>query len=117
MSDMRAEWTRIRNEIDTDAIDSKDSQAAVVELSDRYRALSPNERRVVDSVLCDWMLSDDERLRFDALALISEHLILSALPRLRTLSDRLSRESGPGPKYERAKVGRIIARLSEFSLG
>lgn len=103
----------MRDQLDADASEAKDSQSAVIELSRRYGNLSPDEKVEVDNLLAEWVLSDDGRLRFDALALIRDHSIRSSLPSLRTLQDRLERATEPSAPYEWAKVNRLIGHLVE----
>ena len=91
----------------------KASQAAVLELSASYAELGDADRRVVDELLAEWALSDDEATRFDALALIDEHEIATALPALQLLLVRLREATDPGAPYECAKVRRIVARLTK----
>lgn len=112
MSDVRTEWERLRDRVDVEARGMKDSQSTLDELSARYRSLARSDRGVIDELLAEWVLSDDENLRFDALALISEHKIASALPALRSLATRLEQASVPGAPYEWAKVNRTIGQLS-----
>lgn len=114
---IRSEWSALRDRLDTEARGAKMSQAAVVELSHRYASLDAESRGVVDEMLSEWVLSDDENLRFDALALVSDHRIVRALPPLRQLQVRLQDAKDPGAPYEQAKVQRIIARLENRTPG
>lgn len=100
--------------LDTDraAQDRKDSHSAVLVLEDLYGALSDEERRVADQVIIEWALSDDNRKRFDALALINRFHISSALPALRVLSAQFEEAVGPSAPYDWAKVNRLIGRLT-----
>lgn len=109
--DVRAMWARFRDEVDGIAQASKQSHAAVLELSRRYRLLDPQERAVVDELLAEWVESEDETMRFDALALVDAHGIRSAVPALRRLAARLEESTAPGAPYEWAKVNRVIALL------
>ena len=108
---IRSEWTALRDRLDAEAIAMKESQAVVIELSRRYAALDADAREVVDELLSEWVLSDDEKHRFDALALVSDHRVLSALPALRELLVRLDGSTTPGAPYEQAKIRRILACL------
>jgi hypothetical protein len=86
----------------------KASSEALLELYQRYAELSPSDRAEVDQLLAESLLSEDANVRFDALALIAEFHIASALPELRVLAKRLPRSKSPGAPYELAKVQRII---------
>jgi hypothetical protein len=90
---------------------AKQSHVALFDMFDRYRALSADERRVVDELLAELAISLDENIRFDALALIGEFRIAAALPALRALAARLEEETFPGAPYEWAKVNRMIGEI------
>jgi uncharacterized protein HemX len=111
-SDARTRWASLRPQLDAAASGTKESQSVVLELSKRYAALAGDERGTVDELLAEWVLSDDPNLRFDAMALISDHNIRSALPWLRLLAERLEDASGSSAPYEWTKVNRLIAKLT-----
>ena len=90
----------------------KASQAALFELSRYYLSLTPAGKDAINDLLAEWVVSDDESKRFDALALIDEHRISSALPALHRLGEELDKSTDPGAPYERAKVDRIVAGLA-----
>ena len=48
-------------------------EGAIVELSEAYRRLDEAEQDEVNDVVIEWVLSDDESLRYDALFLVSEY--------------------------------------------
>lgn len=108
---IRSEWTALSERLDAEARAMKEAQAAVIELSQRYALLDGEARPVVDELLSEWALSDDENQRFKALALVSDHRIVSALPALRELLVKLQDSPTPGAPYEQAKIRRIMARL------
>ena len=108
-ADVRAAWLSRCAAISHDAIARKQSQDALVEFERHYQLLTPDERAIVDRLLAEQVQSDDENVRFDALALVNKFKIRSADPALRRLADRLTREHHPGAPYERAKVNGILA--------
>jgi hypothetical protein len=110
-ADVRAGWLQMRDEVSARAIEGKQSQEAVLAMADRYRSLSEKERSVVDQLLAEQLMSEDETVRFDAIALIRQFEITSALPALRRLADWLESQHWPGAPYEWAKVDRLIGRL------
>jgi hypothetical protein len=112
-ADVRSAWLQMRDEVSAMAVANKQSQEAVLAMAERYRSLSEDERAVVDRLLSDQLASEDETVRFDALALIREFRITTALPALRVLADRLETQHSPGAPYEWAKVNRLIALLVE----
>lgn len=108
----RRRWEERRDELDRRARAAKLSQAAVVELSREYGRLAPSERAEVDAVLRAWLLSEDETRRFDAVAVVDDNQVCSAMPALRELAGRLERSDAPGAVYEWAKVNRVLGRLA-----
>lgn len=76
-----------------------------------YSQIGGDERKAADRVLADWALSDDAALRFDALDLIREFSIVTAVPALRELAQRLRRSTVPGATDEMALVNRVAADL------
>jgi len=68
---------------------------------------------MADQVLAEWVLAEDEKVRFDALALIADFKIGSAVPALRTLARRLAWSPAPGAPYELKKVDRILGVLAQ----
>ena len=82
-----------------------------------YQRFDIEERTMANQVLAEWILSDDEDLRFDALSLINDFKIVSAIPALRELATRLESTNTPGAPFERMKVQRIIRNLAEGGEG
>jgi len=66
---------------------------------------------MADLVLTEWVQSEDENVRFDALALIDGFRIAKAMPALRALAGRLASSDAPGAPYELQKVDRILRGL------
>lgn len=108
----RPDFERLWAQYDSEAQAAKFSHEAVLRLTALYRQLDEEDRRVVDDVLANWVVEGDERQRFDALALIHEFAIQTALPALRRELVRLKHATGPSVPFDRAKVERIIAHLS-----
>ena len=108
----RQRWVELREQLDRRARAAKSSQAAVVELSGEYARLDVADRVEVDVVLRSWLLSDDEGERFDAVAVVDDNVVCSAIPALRELMDRLESSDSPGAVYEWAKVNRVLGRLT-----
>ncbi len=94
----------------------KESQQALLWLSAAYRELAALEKACIDAEIADWLHSDDPRLRFDAIALVVEHRIISALPALESLRGRLEAATDPGAPSERAKVERAMQQLADTYL-
>jgi hypothetical protein len=110
--ELRAAWVLMRNEADALGVASKDSQGVLGALFGHYRRLTQGERSVIDRLLAEQLRSDDEGLRFDAMALIREFRIVSALDDLCALALRLETAHGPGGPYKWAEADRLIGQLS-----
>jgi hypothetical protein len=82
-----------------------------------YEKLNTEERMMANEVLVEWALLDDERVRFDALALIDDFKISSAVPALIALADRLASSSAVGAPFELHKVDRILRDLGHMHRG
>ena len=67
---------------------------------------------MADQMLAEWALSEDENIRFDALALIDEFKIVSVTPALQKLASRLASSKAPGAAHEMSKIKRIESGLS-----
>lgn len=112
MTDLsRRDFEDLWERLDAEAQAAKFSHEAVLRLADYYRHLDDDDRRVVNETLASWVLEGDERRRFDALALIDEFRIRSALPALEADLARLTGAVGPSVPTDRAKLERIIADL------
>jgi hypothetical protein len=107
------QWRSLREELGRSFAQGKNSLRAVFELSGVYGRLDEAERDAVNDVLIEWLLSEDDTLRHDALFLVNEHQIGQAAPALRALQDRLETDpSGPRAAYEWAKVKSLLGRLT-----
>ena len=95
----------------TEAISQKDPYIELERLRDLYGKFNTGERRMADQVLGEWALSEDEGVRFDALALIDDLKIDTAVPALHELAARLASSMPPSAAFELKKIHRIIAAL------
>lgn len=109
---VRRSWVENQLQASGQALANKQSQEALPEMYARYRALTPVERIVVDELLAEQLGSREENVRFDALAIVREFTISSALPALRVLADWLENQDSVGAPYEWAKVNRLIGFLT-----
>jgi hypothetical protein len=114
---VRRLWHERRAAAERTRTAAKQSQAVLFDLYETYRALPDDERYIVNRLLADELASGDEAARFDALAVIDEFQIASALPALRKLAAWLEQRPEPGAPYERAQVLRIIRRLDPSASG
>lgn len=109
--EVRREWEAFWAEVDQTYRDASDTQGALLALFDRYKNLNPDEREAVDGLLAEKLASPDEKVRFDALALVGEFHIRSTEPQLRSLAARLEADMNPGAPFELAKVRRILRQI------
>jgi hypothetical protein len=114
LEDVRLNMEKYRELADEESRFLKDPHLTLDRMSSRYRAFNSEDRSLADIVIAEWVLSNDQRIRFDALVLIDEFKISTAAAALRTLASRLSLSDAPGAPYELKKVFRI---LGEFSGG
>jgi cysteinyl-tRNA synthetase len=110
--EFRLQMESYRREVDEEAMSLKDSYLALDRLHSLYQKFDAEERTMADQVLTEWVLSEDEKTRFDALALIDDFKIASAISALEKLAERLATSSAPGAPYELQKVRRIVGSLS-----
>lgn len=106
---MEAYWKAVDEESRT----LKDSHFAVEKMQSFYRSLGIDDREMANKVLSEWLLSPDEALRFDALALVDDFRIVLAIPTLTRLAKQLASSSTPGAPFELQKVKQIADSLAE----
>jgi hypothetical protein len=111
LDEFREEMDAYRRAVDEEAKSLKNSQLALERLRQLYQRFDAKKRAMADHVLAEWVLSDDESKRFDALSLINEFKITKATPALRSLADRLSENRAVSVPYELWKVYGILRRL------
>lgn len=111
MSDTRERWETLFERLYAEAQAAKSAHDVVLQMEDAYSVLGEDERRSVDALLSEWMLSDEERKRFIAVALTRQHRIMSVLPAAETLVRRLAGAKTPSAPFEREKVERLINEL------
>jgi hypothetical protein len=100
-------WARLNSEAER----IKLPEQSLAQLIGFYRGLDEEDRRVVDDVLTSWVLEGDPSQRFDALAIIEDFDIQSALPALRADLARLKRKKGPLVPDDIEQLEQIIAHL------
>lgn len=115
LDELRIQMFTYRESIDEEAMSLKDSYLVLDRLHSLYERFDAKQRLMADQVLAEWVLSDDEKVRFDALALIDDFHIETAISALRKLACRLASSNMPGAPYEQQKVNQIIQDLSDRS--
>lgn len=111
LDEFRSRMLYFRHIADEEGNAYKNSQIALDKLCSIYVGFNDDERRMAQRVILEWVLSDDEGVRFDALALINEFRIVASVPILRILEERLNSSVAPSAPYELKKIQRIISKL------
>lgn len=111
LDEFRLKMESYRRSVDSEARVLKEPEAALERLRSLYGKFDGVERQMADQVLADWVLSGDEGLRFDGLALINDFNVRTAIPALRELAKRLTSNAAPGAVYELKKIERVLVRL------
>jgi uncharacterized protein HemX len=115
LNEFRQQMDSYRSSAEEEGRSLKDNYLTLERLHELYHRFDQNEQFMADQVIAQWALSDDEKLRFDALALIDDFRIGSAATTLQTLANRLSSSSAPGAPFERQKVERLLVKLAAMS--
>lgn len=111
LDEFRLQMRSYRKAADAEAASLKDSYLALDRLHALYEKFDAQERAIADKVLAEWVLSEDENLRFDALALVDDFGVKEAIPALQDLAGLLASRREPGAPHELQKVRRIVADL------
>jgi hypothetical protein len=90
----------------------KDPQYALERLFEVWANSSESQRKRFDEALATWVSSDDALERFDAEAIIGRFCRTALAPNLLALRERLNDSLDPGAPYEKAKIDRLLEKLS-----
>ncbi len=112
LDEFREKMERFWESANREALELKDSYLALERLHSLYRRFDSSERQLADQVVAEWVRSNEEAKRFDAVALIREFKIGRAVPALRELADDLGQSDDPGAPFEREKVERLLAEMA-----
>lgn len=91
----------------------KDPHAVIERLRESYLSLTPTQQAAADQAFSEWVGSDDEARRFDAIALIGELRIVRARAALQELERRLASDRSPGSPFEIARIRRVLGMLDD----
>jgi hypothetical protein len=111
LDEFRKEMWAYRQAADRDANALKESNLAWEWLRSLYREFDADERELADKVLGEWVLSDDENVRYDALVLIGDFKIIGAIPALQRLAARLAHSKAAGAPHELQKVQEVLRKF------
>ena len=110
--DTREMWLRTYVQLEARGEAFKDSQSVAFGLLDAYDALSLEERSEVIPILADWLLSEDDKHRYDATFLATERHIRELIPAIANAIENLQDIPGPEAKYEVKGLVRLLEDLS-----
>lgn len=111
LDELQRQMESYRRAADDEGAALKDSYLVLERLYALYGRFDEHERALAAQVLEAWVQSDDENLRFDALALIDHFHVDAAIPAMQKMAERLATSSSPGAPYELKKIGRIIQKV------
>ena len=104
-------WLETHRNLCAEADAFRDSQAVAFGLLAAYDKLSPNDRNEIHQLLANWLVSDDNKLRYDAAFLVNERKIQDLASAIRASIDRAKQLPGPEPKFEVEKLTRILEEI------
>ena len=110
---LERDWDEFRDVLDARMSGTKDSQRVWFGLIERYRNLSVEERIVIDAHLAKVLERDDQLERADALVVIQEYEIASALPAVQRLVSRLADANSFEERQYHAQANRIAQQLTQ----
>lgn len=110
-ADTKRSWEDAWERINRLASETKDEVEATEALSMLYDELPARERRVVDQLLADWVLSPDQRKRYDALALARRHHIDAAVPAMQKLLAEVEEADTVEGPYLAAQLRRLLKSM------
>jgi hypothetical protein len=108
LDEFRFNLEGFRASAERDAAALKDSQQVLLDLRNLYQTFDANERSLADRVIAEWLASDDESLRFDALSLVADFALANTTGALNELAGRLRESTLPGAPFELLKVERLL---------
>ena len=111
---MRYQLETLRSSSESEGRLLKDAQLTLDRLRTAYEAMSDEDRPSAEAVIVEWLASDDENRRFDAIALTDEFRIASAAASLRA---RLLSRDSPAAPFEIEKIDRVLGGLTSGSGG
>ena len=109
-------WLECHRRLSAEAEAFHDSQAVAFGILSEYDALSPEERKSLFPVLAEWLLSDDNRLRYDAAFVISQRNIREMMPAVQMALAHSASKTGPEARDEVEHLREIIDRLKAIPL-
>ena len=107
----RNDWYETYRQLAEKAEENRDSQSVAFGLLVAYDELASDEQAEIHELLTEWLLSDDNKLRYDAGFIASERQIVEMIPAFRRAIEWKGEPSGAEAKYELEKLNRILSEL------
>lgn len=108
---LREKMLNTRRVAEQEAKYNKDPYTVIETLCSLYRGLDDSVRADADRVIIEWVLSQDEGVRFDAIFLIEQFSIIDAVSVLKKLASDLEKSKSPSAPYEVKKIARVLGEL------
>ncbi|MFN0195830.1 MAG: hypothetical protein ACKVT0_03750 [Planctomycetaceae bacterium] len=108
----RIKWLEMHRQLSEEAEYTKNSQMVPFGLLNAYDELSAVEKMEIFTILADWLVSEDNKLRYDAAFLISQRKIVEMASAVKNAIERTDESSGPEAKHELKKLLRIFEELT-----
>ncbi len=107
----RNDWHETYRKLAEKAEENRDSQSVAFGLLLAYDELASDEQAEIHELLTEWLVSDDNKLRYDAGFIASERQIVEMIPAFRRAIEWVGEPSGPEARYELEKLNRILSEL------
>ena len=109
--DTRKYWLELYYHLEKVGEGMRNSQSVTFGLLDAYDGLTESQRDGVNSILAEWLISDDNRLRYDASFLISQRCIKSMAGAVEEAIAVAESRSEMEARYEVKDLRRILDEL------
>jgi hypothetical protein len=110
-SNTQLKWLEKYKQLMIEASSLRDSQSVAFGLLDAYDDLSAPAKLEIHEVLSEWLVSEDNKLRYDAGFLTSQRGIVEMLPAIENAIKQIGVTTSPESEYERKKLMRIYRDL------
>ena len=101
--------THCRLSVDSEAM--HDNQSVAFGMLSKYDLMDHGVKKCIFPLLSNWLLSDDNCLRYDAAFIISQRKIRELIPGILNAIKKCSQTPGPESHYEAKKLKRILNEL------
>jgi hypothetical protein len=106
-TDTRRHWLETHKRLSA----STDSQSVAFGILAAYDELAECQKEVVHQILADWLVSEDNKLRYDACFIISERHVVALRPAVERAIEWVAHRSGPEAEHEAEKLRRILSSI------